>query len=179
MRRRHSTATAIWRKRGATKQNKRGQHTPENATELTMTTSRAAVEGRALLSDMLRCATLSMLALASQASRRHVSPPLGAPHNHSRRATPCMGQMSMRSSRASTGQPRIPRLIRNTHRIPRHKWCSTEPLLSALPALLGVTDTGTGPRCQGLPSTAEAGLRTDVEADMYRCGSQRRCCERR
>ena len=81
------TATAIWRKRGATKQNKRGQHTPENATELTMTTSRAAVEGRALLSDMLRCATLSMLALASQASRRHVSPPLGAPHNHSRRAT--------------------------------------------------------------------------------------------
>ena len=55
--------------------------------ELTMTTSRAAVEGRALLSDMLRCATLSMLALASQASRRHVSPPLGAPHNHSRRAT--------------------------------------------------------------------------------------------
>ena len=33
-----------------------------------MTTSRAAVEGRALLSDMLRCATLSMLALASQAS---------------------------------------------------------------------------------------------------------------
>ena len=81
------TATAIWRKRGATEQNKRGQHTPENATELTMTTSRAAVEGRALLSDMLRCATLSMLALASQASRRHVSPPLGAPHNHSRRAT--------------------------------------------------------------------------------------------
>ena len=64
--------------------------------------------------------------------------------------------MSMRSSRASTGQPRIPRLIRNTQRIPRHKWCSTEPLLSALPALLGVTDTGTGPRCQGLPGTAEA-----------------------
>ena len=121
-----------------------------------MTTSRAAVEGRALLSDMLRCATLSMLALASQASRRHVSPPLGPPHNHSRRATPCMGQMSMRSSRASTGQPRIPRLIRNTQRIPRHKWCSTEPLLSALSALLGVTDTGTGPRCQGLPGTAEA-----------------------
>ena len=154
-------------------------HTGERD-RLTMTTSRAAVEGRALLSDMLRCATLSMLALASQASRRHVSPPLGAPHNHSRRATrtPRHAWGSCRCS-ASTGQPRIPRLIRNTQRIPRHKWCSTEPLLSALPALLGVTDTGTGPRCQGLPGTAEAGLRTDVEADMYRCGSQRRCCERR
>ena len=32
------TATAIWRKRGATEQNA-GQHTPENATESTMTTS--------------------------------------------------------------------------------------------------------------------------------------------
>jgi len=106
------------------------------------------------------------------------SSPQSQPASHTD-STPCMGQMSMRSSRASTGQPRIPRLIRNTQRIPRHKWCSTEPLLSALPALLGVMDTGTGPRCQGLPGTAEAGLRTDVEADMYRCGSQRRCCERR
>ena len=83
------------------------------------------------------------------------SSPQSQPASHTD-STPCMGQMSMRSSRASTGQPRIPRLIRNTQRIPRHKWCSTEPLLSALPALLGVTDTGTGPRCQGLPGTAEA-----------------------
>ena len=160
----------------------RSTHTGERdrMTTLTMTTSRAAVEGRALLSDMLRCATLSMLALASQASRRHVSPPLGAPPNHSRRAT------------------RTPRRAWDVDALKQSfNWAASYPstdtqysahtaaqvvlnrAATQRAALLGVTDTGTGPRCQGLPGTAEAGLRTDVEADMYRCGSQRRCCERR